>query len=162
MDNQWSEDLRDFALELDIHIEFISTESKRANHAERAIRTAKNHIITTRAGFHPDFSHALLHQMKLALNVIHSFEYDDNISAYEGIHRAKFEFKRHPIAPLGCKVGCAGKQRIVGGSWYRRHVYWPGIKPFSHRQHGVVVYGANQTKPGISSIRPGCSLPINA
>jgi hypothetical protein len=40
--------------------------------------------------------------MELALNVIHPFEYD--ISAYEGIHRAKFVFKRHPIAPLGCKV----------------------------------------------------------
>ena len=36
--------------ELDITIEFISTEAKRANRAERAIRTAKNHIIATRAG----------------------------------------------------------------------------------------------------------------
>ncbi len=108
MDNQWSEALREVALELDIHIEFISTESKRANRAERAIRTAKNQIVATRAGFHPDFSHAFLDkclpQMELALNVIHPFEYDDNISAYEGIHRAKFDFKRHPIAPLECKV----------------------------------------------------------
>jgi hypothetical protein len=41
--------------------------------------------------------------MELALNVIHSFEYNNSISAYEGIHRANFDFKRHPIAPLGCK-----------------------------------------------------------
>ncbi len=60
MDNQWSDDLRDAATELDITIEFISTEAKRANRAERAIRTAKNHIIATRAGFHPDFSYAYL------------------------------------------------------------------------------------------------------
>jgi hypothetical protein len=96
MDNQWSEDLRDVALELDIRIEFISAEAKRANRAERAIRTAR---------FHPDFSHTFLDkclpQMELALNGIHPFEYDGNISAYEGIHRAKFDFKRHPIAPLG-------------------------------------------------------------
>ena len=108
MDNQWSEDLRDAVTELDITIEFISTEAKRANRAERAIRTAKNHIIATRAGFHPDFSHTYLDkclpQMELALNVIHPFEYDNDISAYEGIHHAKFDFKRHPIAPLGCKV----------------------------------------------------------
>jgi hypothetical protein len=108
MDNQWSEDLRDVAVELEIHIEFISTEAKRANRAERAIRTAKNHIVATRAGFHPDFSHAFLDkclpQIELALNVIHPFEYDNNISAYEGLYRAKFDFKRHPIAPLGCKV----------------------------------------------------------
>ncbi len=97
--------------------------------------------------------------MELALNVIYPFEYDDNISAYEGIHRAKFDFKRHPIAPLGCKV------LTWDTPWNRRHVYRPGIKPFSlvqhmgpkylsitHRQHDVVVYGANQTKPGISSI----------
>ncbi len=42
--------------------------------------------------------------MELALNVIHPFEYDDSISAYEVIHCAKFDFKRHPIAPLECKV----------------------------------------------------------
>jgi hypothetical protein len=51
MNNQWSGDLRDVASELDITIEFISTEAKYANRAERAIRTAKNHIIATRAGF---------------------------------------------------------------------------------------------------------------
>ncbi len=72
-------------------------------------------------------------------------------------------------------VGCTGKQRVMGGPWNRRHVHRPGIKPLllvqhmgpkqisiTHCQHGVVVYGANQTKPGISSIRPGCSLPTNA
>ncbi len=61
------------------------------------------------------------------------------------------------------------------GPWNRRHVHRPGIKSLSlvqhmgpkhisitHRQHGVVVYGANQTKSGISSIRPGCSLLTNA
>jgi hypothetical protein len=37
MDNQWSDDLRDAATELDITIKFISTEAKRANRAERAI-----------------------------------------------------------------------------------------------------------------------------
>jgi len=58
-------------------------------------------------------------------------------------------------------VGCTGKQRIMGGPWNRRHVHRSGIKPLSlvqhmgpkhigimHCQHGVVVYGANQTKPG--------------
>jgi hypothetical protein len=60
MDNQWSEDLRDAAAELDVRIEFISTETKRANRTERATRTAKNHIAATRAGFLPDFSHVFL------------------------------------------------------------------------------------------------------
>ncbi len=34
MENQWSEDLHDAASDLDITIEFISTEAKRANCAE--------------------------------------------------------------------------------------------------------------------------------
>jgi hypothetical protein len=41
MDNQWSEDLRDAATELDITIEFISTEAKRANRADRLFERQK-------------------------------------------------------------------------------------------------------------------------
>jgi hypothetical protein len=60
MDNQRSFDLIETARCLKLEIEFISPEVKRSNLAERAIRTAKNHIIATRAGFHPDCSHAYL------------------------------------------------------------------------------------------------------
>jgi hypothetical protein len=38
----------------------------------------------------------------------------------------------------------------------------PKYISIAHRKRGVMVHGANQTKPGISSIRPGCSLPTNA
>ena len=108
MDNQRSLDLQEKAEELKLTIEYIAPEVKRPNRAERAIRTAKNHIIATRAGFHPDFSHIYLDkclpQMELALNIIHPFEYDETISAYQGIYNKTFNFKHHPIAPLGCKV----------------------------------------------------------
>jgi hypothetical protein len=60
MDNQRSFDLIETARNLKLKIEYISPEVKRPNRAERAIRTAKNHIIATRAGFHPDCSHAYL------------------------------------------------------------------------------------------------------
>ncbi len=60
MDNQQSYDLRETARILKLHMEFIAPEVKKPNRAERAIRTAKNHIIATRAGFHPDCSHAYL------------------------------------------------------------------------------------------------------
>ncbi len=52
MDNQRSLDLQEKAEKLKLTIEYISPEVKRPNRAERAIRTAKNHIIATRAGFH--------------------------------------------------------------------------------------------------------------
>jgi hypothetical protein len=84
---------------LELKMEFIAPEMKRPNRAERAIRTAKNHIIATRAGFHPDCSHAYLDkclpQIVITLNLIHPFEYNDSISTYHGVH---------PIAALGCKV----------------------------------------------------------
>jgi hypothetical protein len=60
MDNQRRLDLKEAARELKLQIEYISPEVKRPNRAERAIRTAKNRIIATRAGFHPDCSHAFL------------------------------------------------------------------------------------------------------
>ena len=88
MDNQQSYDLRETARILKLQMEFIAPEVKRPNRAERAIRTAKNHIIATRAGFHPDCSHAYLDkglpQIVLTLNLIHPFEYNDSISAYHG------------------------------------------------------------------------------
>jgi hypothetical protein len=108
MDNQQSYDLRETARILKLHMEVIAPEVKRPNRAERAIRTAKNHIIATRAGFHPDCSHAYLDkclpQIVLTLNLIHPFEYNDSISAYHGVHGKRFNFNHHPIAPLGCKV----------------------------------------------------------
>jgi hypothetical protein len=85
MDNQQSYDLRETARILKLKKEFIAPEVKRPNRAERAIRTAKNHIIATRAGFHPDCSHAYLDkclpQIVITLNLIHPFEYNDSISA---------------------------------------------------------------------------------
>ncbi len=88
MDNQQSYDLRETARSLELHMEFIAPEVKRPNRAERAIRTAKNHIIATRVGFHPDCSHVYLDkclpQIVLTLNLIHPVEYNDSISAYHG------------------------------------------------------------------------------
>jgi hypothetical protein len=60
MNNQQSYDLRETARILKLKMEFIASEVKRPNRAERAIRTAKTHIIATRAGFHPDCSHAYM------------------------------------------------------------------------------------------------------
>jgi hypothetical protein len=44
--------------------------------------------------------------MELTLNLIHPFEYDPRISAYQGLMGRPFDFSRHPIlvAPAGSKV----------------------------------------------------------
>jgi hypothetical protein len=105
MDDQRSQDLKDVAKELKKSHRIDIPEVKRSNRAERAIRTAKNHIIVPRAGFHPDCSHAILDkcltQMELTLNIIHPFEYDETISAYHGAHGST------------CAISCCYRLRVI-------------------------------------------------
>jgi hypothetical protein len=91
-----------------MRMELVPPYVKNPNRAERAIRTAKNHIIATRAGFHPHCPHIYLDkclfQIEMTLNVIRPFEYDPNLSAYEGVLGTKYNFQQHPIASVGTKV----------------------------------------------------------
>ncbi len=86
----------------------VSPHVKNPNRSESAIRTAKNHIIAVRAGFHPDcpttYLDKTLFQMKMTLNIVRPFEYDPAISAYEGLYGSSFDLRRHSIAPVGTKV----------------------------------------------------------
>jgi hypothetical protein len=43
-------------------------------------------------------------QIEMTLNIIHPYEYDPRISAYEGVHGESHDFNAHPIAPVGAKV----------------------------------------------------------
>jgi hypothetical protein len=60
------------------------------------------------AGFHldcpPSYLDKALFQMEMTLNIVRPFEYDPAVSAYEGLYESSFDFKRHPIAPVGTKV----------------------------------------------------------
>ena len=108
MDNQSSPEVRAIADELGLKWELVNPYQKEANRAERAIRTGKNHLIAVRAGFHPDFPSThidrCLFQVELTLNLLHPFEYDPAISAHYGLLGSRFDFARHPIAPIGAKV----------------------------------------------------------
>jgi hypothetical protein len=86
MDNQQSQPLLDLASAMQLRWEIVSPYVKKPNRAERAICTAKNHIIAPRAGFHPDCPHAYLDKclvkLELTLNIVRPFEYDPSKSAY--------------------------------------------------------------------------------
>jgi hypothetical protein len=60
MDNQSSPEVRAAATTLHLTWELVNPYQKEPNRAERAIRTAKNHIIATRAGFHRECPHTYL------------------------------------------------------------------------------------------------------
>jgi hypothetical protein len=108
MDNQSSPEVRQMASDLLLSWELVSPYQKEPNRAERAIRTLKNHMIATRANFHPDcpptYLDKCLFQVELTLNLLHPFEYDPAISAHHGLMGERFDFARHPIAPVGVKV----------------------------------------------------------
>ena len=108
MDNQHSIPLKQMAKDLNLTLDLVPPYVKNPNRAERAIRTAKNHIIATRAGFHPECPNTYLDkcltQIEMTLNILRPFEYDPAISAYEGLRGETYNFQRHPIAPVGCKV----------------------------------------------------------
>jgi hypothetical protein len=74
---------------------------KNPNRSERAIRTAKNHLISAWAGFHPEGPHTYLdkclYQIEMTLNILRPFEYDPGISAYEGLHGCTFNFQQQQL-----------------------------------------------------------------
>ena len=40
----------------------------------------------------------------MTLNIVRPFEYDPTVSAYAGLHGSSYNFRLHPIAPVGTKV----------------------------------------------------------
>jgi hypothetical protein len=108
MDNQSSPEAKEMAAELKLEWDLVNPYQKEPNRAERAIRTGKNHIIAARAGFHRDcptiFLDRCMFQIELTLNIVHPFEYNPLVSAHHGLFGDRFDFIRHPIAPVGAKV----------------------------------------------------------
>jgi hypothetical protein len=73
-----------------------------------AIQSWKNHFIAGTVTVDPDFPMTqwakFLLQAELTLNHLRAFADNDKISAYEGIFKSKYDFRAHPLAPIGTKV----------------------------------------------------------
>jgi len=110
LDNETSAELNQFLLHTVDSIQFVPPASHRGNKAERAIRTFKNHFISLLSTADPTFPLNLwdefIPQCEITLNLLHPFALDPAVSAYEGLHRATFDFSNHPIAPCGTRVLC--------------------------------------------------------
>jgi hypothetical protein len=109
LDNESSKPLESFfATEARLPFQYISPNNKRANRAERAISSFKNHLISSFASVSKDFPMALwdelLYQLELTLAHLRPFALNPDISSYEGLFGKKNDFLAHPIAPVGIKV----------------------------------------------------------
>ena len=80
----------------------------RVNATERAIQTFKNHFIsglcTTDENWPLQLWDQLTHQATITLNLLRTSRVDPTKSAYEQIHRAKYDWNKHPVAPPGTRA----------------------------------------------------------
>ena len=108
LDNETSAPLTTHLRKHGIELQYVPPHQHRANRAERAIRTFKNHFIATLSTASPSFPlhlwDRLLPQTEICLNHLRPFAPNPKISAYAGLQGGPFNFKAHPIAPLGTKV----------------------------------------------------------
>jgi hypothetical protein len=104
MDNECSTVLRDFLHQEDIQLQLVPPGVHRANAAERAIRTLKNHIIAGLCTTDPDFPlhlwDRLLPQALLTLNLLRASRINPKLSAYAQVF-GQYSYNTTPIAPPG-------------------------------------------------------------
>lgn len=107
MDNETSQDTRDYLAAFNVNVQLVPPSNHRANKAERAIRTFKNHFVAATSTLPPSFPPSLwdllLPQIELSLNLLRGCRTKPSLSAWEAVNGA-YSFLRHPIAPLGTPV----------------------------------------------------------
>jgi aspartokinase-like uncharacterized kinase len=108
LDNEKSTELENYLTSECVIYQYVPPNNHRANKAERAIRTFKNHLIAILATTHRSFPaylwDELLPQALLTINILHPYKLNQTISAYDGIHGHKHDHDAHPLAPCGTPV----------------------------------------------------------
>lgn len=107
LDNEKSKILMEAFSQNKVTHKFVSSHSHRANKAERAIQTFKNHFKSGLASVNPDFPSSqwdrLLPQAEMTLNMLRRSRINCNISAYM-YQFGNFNWNKTPLAPPGTKV----------------------------------------------------------
>jgi len=107
MDNECSKVVEKYIKKENIDIQFVPPHNHRANAAERAIKTVKEHFISGLATVHYDCPLQLwdqfLEQAQDTLNLMRMSRRNNKISAYEELD-GKFDFNKTPLAPIGTKA----------------------------------------------------------
>lgn len=135
LDNETSSALEQYASKNNVSIQYCPPGQHRSLKAERAIRTFKNHFISTLCTVSSKFPlnlwDKLLPLTEICLNHLIPYGSNPHMSAYEGLHGRKFDFRAHPIAPAGAKVLIHDKPG-ARGSWAPLGVLGFYLGPFRH------------------------------
>ena len=107
LDNETSKTLEEAFTKAAVQWQYVPPHSHRANLAERAIQTFKNHFKAGLASIDPNFPmdqwDRLLPQAEMTLNMLRSARVNPHLSAYAYMN-GEFEFNRTPLAPPGTRV----------------------------------------------------------
>jgi hypothetical protein len=108
LDNETSTELEAYLTDdAKMSYQYYPPGQHRANPAERAIQTAKNHFVSILCATDPDFPmsewDALLPQAELTLNLLRPSRVQPSVSAWAHL-RGPYDFVRHPFAPAGIKI----------------------------------------------------------
>jgi hypothetical protein len=109
LDNECSQDLKDAFVKYKVDFQRVPPKEHRANSAERAIRTFKNHFISTLCTVDSNFPLSewdrLLPQTLLTLNLLRSSRIHPSLSAHASLS-GNYDFNRTPIAPPSRYQNC--------------------------------------------------------
>lgn len=104
LDNECSAILKDYLVEHGIDFQLVPPGMHRANSAERAIRTFKNHFLAGLCSTDPDFPihlwDRLLPQALITLNLLRGSRINPKLSAHAQVF-GQFSYNTTPIAPPG-------------------------------------------------------------
>jgi hypothetical protein len=100
--------LEAFLKKENIKFQFVTPSNHRANIAERAIQTFKNHFVSTLVGTDPAFPlifwSYMIPQAEITLNLVRTSRVTPNQSAWQHITGRPYDFNACPMAPPGTKV----------------------------------------------------------
>ena len=107
MDNECSLELKAALTKENIKLQLVPPHVHRANAAERAIQTWKNHFKAGLATIDPEFPllewDRLIEQAELTLNLLRSSRSNPKLSAYAYMF-GEFDYNKTPLVPPGTKI----------------------------------------------------------
>lgn len=140
-DNMLSNEQRRYMQRAKLAFQLCPPNDHRANRAERAIRTVKNHIVSMMAAADKDFPanlwDLLMPHVELCVNLYRPAANNSFISAWHAT-RGPFAYDHHPFGPPGHRI-LAFEARVDRGSWspHGREAWYLGPSLEHYDSHRV-------------------------
>ena len=107
LDNEISKEFKQALYKKEIKYQLVPPHIHRANAAERAIQTFKDHFLAGLSSCNYNFPlrewDRLIHQAVITLNLLRNARLNPKLSAYAFLF-GTYDFNRYPLAPPGTKI----------------------------------------------------------